>query len=282
MYLFADSGSTKTAWRFIDQDKQISQFTTEGLNPLFTSEQQLLTTLDSLPDHWRDGRLKGIEFYGSGCVDDEQKSKIKKALTSKFDFEQILVESDLLGAAKAASEGEASVVCILGTGSNCCLFDGTKIVKRVPPLGYILGDEGSGTALGKAFLKAYLRGQLPADIAEEFRVSAYNTIDPIQRVYSLEKPNRYLASIAEFMVAYLHNPQVAKMVQECFEQLADNIEQLTSEDQFSVNFVGSIAFYYQNLLSKVLQQRGLRKGRIIQEPVAALATNFIKRIDESN
>ena len=282
MYLFADSGSTKTAWRFIDGQGSIHQFSTDGLNPLFNSDDQLLGTINLLPDSWSESTLKGLEFYGSGCIDETQKARIKKALGRRFQADSVMVESDLLGAAKAASSSEPGIVCILGTGSNCCYFDGENILERVPPLGYILGDEGSGTALGKAFLKAYLRNQLPARINEAFRESEFYVDDPLKMVYNSDKPNKYLASLAEFMVSYLNEPLISGLVIKCFEQLTDNIALLHVRDKMSVNFVGSIAFYFQNLLMRVLQSKGYRMGKIIQEPVAALANNYIKNIHESD
>jgi len=273
MILIADSGSTKTDWRKIDQQGKITQAKTEGINPYFQSEKEisqiinkeLLPQIDLIP--------KQIFFYGAGCKQEEKKEKVKNVLKEHFHLAEIAIENDLLGAARALCGDQEGIACILGTGSNSCHYDGQQIQKNIPPLGYILGDEGSGTSLGKIFLKNYLRGQLPEQLKERFEKRfPIGSMDFLDKVYQQPFPNRFLAGFAIFLFQNLKSPFVYHLVYENFLQfLEDILMNYQNHKNLKVHFTGSIAFYFSNILRQAANDKGIVVRNIVESPIAGLA-----------
>lgn len=277
MRLIADSGSTKTDWRLVNADGTIEQCSTKGLNPLFITEEIFLSTIkDSFPVNWLSMDVRSIYFYGAGCVGPQQTGLVQTWLHKIYQEASIHVQSDMLGAAIAVCGDQAGLVGILGTGSNSCLFDGQAIIDKVPPLGYILGDEGSGSALGKALLKGYLRGELPADLAISFEEAFGADTDFLQKVYAQLKPNEFLASFATFLGKHQKNPFVAKLVSHCFYDFLDLIQRLQREEHLTINFVGSIAYNFNGILTNAVKERGFSMGKIVQSPIAGLALHHLE------
>jgi N-acetylglucosamine kinase-like BadF-type ATPase len=277
MQLIADSGSTKTDWRLIRDDDTIEQCSTEGLNPLFVNEERFLAVVhDDFPAAWSKGGIDSIYFYGAGCASARQKGLVTNWLSILFPEARSHVESDLLGAAISVCGHEAGVVGIMGTGSNSCLFDGKAIINRVPPLGYVLGDEGSGSALGKALLRGYMRRQLPTEISLLFEQEFGSDTDFLKRVYVGDKPNEYLASFARFMGDHQKNPFIAKMILQCFDEFLDLVVQLETKEIKTANFVGSIAYNFSTLLNKSVKEHGLVMGKIVRSPIAGLAVHHLE------
>jgi glucosamine kinase len=200
MILLADSGSTKTTWCFISAENKTSYFSTSGINPYFRTSDDIFNELKTELVHKIPGTVEKIFFYGAGIVNDEVGNVVKNALTVLFPDSVVETNSDLLAAARATLQNKKGIACILGTGSNSCLYDGDKIAEHIPPLGFILGDEGSGAVLGKKLLADYLKGLMPENIAAKFQQEfTFQYVDYLQKVYKQEQPNKFLASLVPFI-----------------------------------------------------------------------------------
>lgn len=280
MILIADSGSTKVHWCLMAANGHTAEFITDGINPLFQTSDamrnsicnQLLPQMASML--WA-GTVSHVFFYGAGCTP-EKSPFVEKAIKSVFKKAKVFVASDMLGATRGLLGHEKGVACILGTGSNSCLYDGEQIVKNVPSLGFILGDEGSAATLGKRLVSDLLKNQLGDDLKERFLSQyAINQADVIEHVYRQPFPNRWLANLARFCAENIDDPRIHDLVYDHFAQFVKrNISQYyTSEEQkqsMPVGFVGSIAFYYRPVLEQVMSDYGFRVGQILQDPIPGL------------
>ena len=269
MKLIADSGSTKTSWAVVD-DKETKMISTAGINPAVQSEDTIMCTLHEMVLMLTDGPRE-IYFYGAGCRG-KASLLMEQCLRQAFpDADTVCVESDLLGAARALFGGEEGIACILGTGSNSCLYDGNVIMANVPPLGYILGDEGSGAALGKMFFNALFKGDLPEELKNMYLEETHQTYDDvIRRVYREQNANRYLASTSMFIANHLDVKQLVDIVDQNFEQFfVKNVRKYGRPD-LPVTAVGSIAFAYSDIFNKVASRHGYQVTRVIKEPIDAL------------
>lgn len=280
MILIADSGSTKVHWCLMAANGHMAEFITDGINPLFQTSDamrnsicnQLLPQMASML--WA-GTVSHIFFYGAGCTP-EKSPFVEKAIESVFKKAKVFVASDMLGATRGLLGHEKGVACILGTGSNSCLYDGEQIIKNVPSLGFILGDEGSAATLGKRLVSDLLKNQLGDDLKERFLSQyAINQADVIEHVYRQPFPNRWLANLTRFCAENIDDPRIHDLVYDHFAQFVKrNISQYyTSEEQkqsMPVGFVGSIAFYYRPVLEQVMNDYGFRVGQILQDPIPGL------------
>lgn len=280
MILIADSGSTKVHWCLMAANGHTAEFITDGINPLFQTSDamrnsicnQLLPQMASML--WA-GTIGHVFFYGAGCTP-EKSPFVEKAIESVFKKAKVFVASDMLGATRGLLGHEKGVACILGTGSNSCLYDGEQIIKNVPSLGFILGDEGSAATLGKRLVSDLLKNQLGDDLKERFLSQyAINQADVIEHVYRQPFPNRWLANLARFCAENIDDPRIHDLVYDHFAQFVKrNISQYyTSEEQkqsMPVGFVGSIAFYYRPVLEQVMSDYGFRVGQILQDPIPGL------------
>lgn len=280
MILIADSGSTKVHWCLMAANGHTAEFITDGINPLFQTSDamrnsicnQLLPQMASML--WA-GTVSHVFFYGAGCTP-EKSPFVEKAIESVFKKAKVFVASDMLGATRGLLGHEKGVACILGTGSNSCLYDGEQIIKNVPSLGFILGDEGSAATLGKRLVSDLLKNQLGDDLKERF-LSQYtiNQADVIEHVYRQPFPNRWLANLTRFCAENIDDPRIHDLVYDHFAQFVKrNISQYyTTEEQkqsMPVGFVGSIAFYYRPVLEQVMNDYGFRVGQILQDPIPGL------------
>lgn len=273
MKLIADSGSTKTEWRILLPDGTISQARTPGYNPHHQSSAEISHSLrndffSQLPQ----GEVEEIFFYGAGCSSEKSKDTVRKAFAEVFPEVKITVEHDLLAAARALCGEEPGIACILGTGSNSCLYDGHKIIGNVPALGYILGDEGSGTDLGKRVVSDYLRGDMPEHLRDRFGKSFSITVDEVlDRIYKQAFPKPYLASFSRFLFQNLDDPYCYKLVYDSFSSfIRINICKYPDYQQHKVHFVGSVAFYYGNILRQAAADQGLTVRNVLESPIAGL------------
>ena len=269
MKLIADSGSTKTSWAVVD-DKETRMIGTAGINPAVQSEDTIMCTLHEMVLMLTEGPRE-IYFYGAGCRG-KASLFMEQCLRHAFpDADVVCVESDLLGAARALFGGEEGIACILGTGSNSCLYDGKVITANVPPLGYILGDEGSGAALGKTFFNALFKGDLPEELKNMYLEETHQTYDDvIRRVYREQNANRYLASTSLFIANHLDVKQLVDIVDQNFEQFfVKNVRKYGRQD-LPVAAVGSIAFAYSDIFNKVAARHGYQVTIVIKEPIDAL------------
>lgn len=270
MKLTADSGSTKTTW-MVEYDSRKQLFHTQGLNPFYMTEAEMqriiseeLLRQENFPEV---GRIEDVCFYGAGCTV-EKSPLLRSVLLSLFPSAMnVEVGSDMLGAAKALLGDEEGIACILGTGANSCLYDGKKILSNVSPMGYILGDEGSGAVLGKTFVNLLYKGGY-ADMVEIFqRETGLTQPDIIQRVYREATPNRFLASLAPFIRRHTDEGWIEEMVVECFRLFfLRNVAHYQRED-LACSFVGSIAFHFERELRLAANKEGYKVGRIVKEPL---------------
>jgi glucosamine kinase len=273
MMLIADSGSTKTDWRLIDEFNNIHQAQSIGLNPYFTSDGEMVEAMTT-------GTLKlftateveEIHFYGSGCSSPSQISKVEKALSTVYVNAKYFVEHDLLGAARALCGTEPGIAVILGTGSNSCFFDGEFITRNVPSLGYVLGDEGSGAYIGKRFIAELLSGQAPDEMQVRFQKKfGLNRDDILQKIYMEPFPNRFLASFTKFLYTNLDLAYTKTLIHECFEAFfVAQIAKYEAHQKVPIHVVGSVGFYFNAILRDVAAKRNISLGNVLESPIAAL------------
>lgn len=267
--LIADSGSTKTDWAYMDQRVQ-----TQGINPFHQDEDTIRRILkeELLPQLTSDiSHLTSILFYGSG-VRPELEEKMQRLLQEAFpQAEHVEAHGDLLGAARALCGHQEGIACILGTGANSCLYDGERIVENTPPMGYILGDEGSGAVLGVRFLNALYKNRLSNDVRADFEAyEEMSMAQVIERVYRQPMANRWLASLSTFIHQQIGNPQIEQLVIDNFRDFIQrNITPYQRKD-LPITAVGSIAFYYKEQLEKAVKAEGYTLGKIVRSPLDAL------------
>lgn len=272
MILIADSGSTKTDWCVAKDGFTVKRFTTQGINPYHQDERRINgIVLDELLPQTGEYKIKKIVFYGSGCRE-ETIPAMKTILHSAFNNNiEVEIYSDLLGAARAICGHEEGIACILGTGSNSCLYDGKKIVGNIPPLGYILGDEGSGATLGKIFINEIFKNSRMYDLKKEFlQVLKMTEGDIIDRVYRQPMANRFLASLAPFIHSHIERHEVNEIVIENFRQfLLKNVKRYHRDD-LQVSFIGSIAWHFKSQLLQSALEENVYVGRVEKSPMDGL------------
>ncbi len=281
MILIADSGSTKTDWLFAEDASKVERRQTPGINPVHMSEDEVVAVISAL-DCTRSPHA--VYFYGAGCID-PFKTKVGNALGRLFPDADISVESDLLGAARAVCGHRRGIACILGTGSNSCLFDGEKILDNTPPLGYILGDEGSGTHIGKSFLNALFKGRLSEKLRTDYLSrTGLSYPEIINKVYRAPLANRYLASCSVYVAEILARADqwpddsevLRKMVAGCFSEfLQKNVARYENAPEEPVGFIGSIAYHYRDILKEVADGLGYRISTIEKSPAEGLLSYHI-------
>lgn len=279
--LIVDSGSTKTSWcfAFLPDTKSADgarTVTTEGLNPSVMSAEEVEEKIAKALNHCLQSLsisaadVENVFFYGAGCISGRA-GVVSESISSILVDAKIYVADDLLGAARALCGHKAGIACILGTGSNSCLYDGKNIVAHTPALGYVLGDEGSGAVLGRKFLNAVLKQTLPENIRKRFlQESGLDMAEVINRVYRSPAPNRFLASMSKYIHGYLDEKEVRDIVIDNFEDfIRNNI--LAYGDEFrTINVVGSIAYHYKEQLTEAASRNGFQIGKIIKSPIEGL------------
>ena len=272
MKLIADSGSTKTDWLLLDKDKKIS-FQTGGINPLFLTEENIKKEIQkAFPADVSFSDIRALYFYAAGCSTKERCFSLQQLLQTIFTKAEISTESDLLGAARALFQHEKGLACILGTGSNSCVYDGKEIVQNVTSLGYILGDEGSGAHIGKNFLIALLNNELPQEVLSDFEKEfSLEAEEIVQQLYTADYPSRFLASFAPFVAKHLQITAVANIVEESFALFFKHQIDKYKYQNLPIAFVGSIAWNFQTQLSKELQKRNFEAPLYLSKPIEKLA-----------
>ena len=274
MILIADSGSTKIDWCLLNGKKKVAQIFTTGMNALLMTEEEMAECImNELMPSLRGYDVTEIYYYGAGIISDEIKNQVINALKRNMpNVTKIEVDTDLLGAARALCQREPGIACILGTGSNSCYYDGEKVVDNVSPLGYILGDEGSGAVLGKLLVGDVLKKQLPEHLCEKF-LKEYNldrnTI--IDRVYRKPAANRFLAQFAPFLEHNINEPSIKAIVMRSFTDFfVRNVANYPNYQELPCNFVGSIALLQKDVLVEAASRLGITIGNIIQAPMEGL------------
>lgn len=271
MILIADSGSTKTDWCVVENGKLIQQIFTKGTNPFFQTQEEISQEIEeALLPQLGDNKIESVFFYGAGCVFPDKIETVRLAIAKHINA-SIEVGSDLVAAARALCGSQPGIACIMGTGSNSCFYNGTEIVDNVSPLGFILGDEGSGAVLGKMLVGDCLKNQLSPELKEKFFAQFDLTPAKIlERVYKQPFPNRFLASLSPFLVQNIEQPEIKQIVMNGFKAfLTRNVMQYDYKNH-SVSFVGSVAFYYKEILADVAAQLDIKLGTIIKSPMDGL------------
>ena len=273
MILIADSGSTKTDWRLISEKEEVKSVSTPGINPFYQTEEEIENQISTLLYPELMGfSVKKIFFYGAGCAFEDKKQIVKNAISVSFPKAQIEIESDLLAAARGLFLKEKGIACILGTGSNSCFYDGKNIIHNVSPLGFILGDEGSGAALGKKFAADCLKNQLPEKLKDKF-LKQYDLTPAqiIESVYKKPFPNRFLAQFTRFLSENIAEPSIYNIVFDSFtEFFTRNIMQYNNYKDYPVCFIGSIAYYFKDVLEVAANELDIQIGIIYQSPMPGL------------
>jgi len=273
MILIADSGSTKTHWRLIDNQGAIEQAHTPGFNPYYQDATELAEHINgSILKEYGD-QIHHTYFYGAGCNKIEVTDPLKIVLQKIFTLSEIEIYSDLMGVARGLCGKEPGVACILGTGSNSCLYDGNKITQNIPPYGTWLGDEGSASYLGKQLVIAFLNDELPEELKASFNKRYPRLEDEVlENVYRKPYPNRYLGQFSKFLFHHIKTPWVHQLVQEAFTLFVKRkVLKYPGVHELPIHFSGSVAFYFNTVLRQVVQEQGLHMKNLVEDPIAGLA-----------
>ena len=278
MKLIADSGSTKTAWKLIETPGKSKDMKTFGLNPFFRTEDEIYEEVKNtlLPE--TGNKINEIYFYGAGVVNEEKGSIVKNALARIYPNAVIEAHSDVVGAARALFGNNAGIACILGTGSNVCLYDGEKITGGVSPLGFILGDEGSGAVMGRKLLGDYFKEVMPVSLREKF-TERFNITreEALNRVYRGEKPNQFLAQFTPFLSENADSEYCREFVQRNFMEFFErNVTKIPNFSGFPIGFVGSVAWHFSQILINTADYYGFTNPVIIKDPIDGLERYYTK------
>lgn len=282
MVLIADSGSTKCDWILCESiEKEPIRIKTKGLNPAIITKKQFEKVISKSEELSKyKNQVTAIRFFGAGCGTKRSQKKVNAILESYFENATAETSEDTMAAVMATTT-EPAVVCILGTGSNCCYFDGKNIHLKTPALGYILMDEGSGNYFGKMLLRAYYYDKMPMDLRTLFE-SEFDLKEKelIKGLYKSVTPNKYLASFAPFLFQHEAHPFSQKVIYEGMKVFVDNhvLKYRETLKHVPIHFVGSIAYYAQNYIKEALKERGIKSAKFIKSPI----DNIIKQQIELN
>ena len=270
--LIADSGSTKAEWCLLDGKKRKTIYT-QGISPYFLNTDQIQQLLEAeLKKKLNKVEPDEIYYYGTGVNNPENVKSIKLALKKTFIKATISINNDLLGAAKALCGNEKGVACILGTGSNSCYYNGKKIIKNSPGLGFILGDEGSGAYMGKKVVQYYLYNTFDPDLMDRFNAK-YNTsrVEILDAVYKKALPNRYLASFVPFLIENRGHFMIENIIEDAFNDFFFNhIYKYRESWTLPIHFIGSVAFGFKDVLKEMCNSYELQLGRVLKNPMDGL------------
>ena len=270
--LIADSGATKTEWCVKSADES-KIYKTEGLNPYYHTPQSIQDVVNhDLSPKIGETKISDIYFYGAGCDSEEKKQEVETALAHSFPDAAIHIYHDLLGAARACFFDEPGIACILGTGSNSCLYDGTEIIEHIPSLAFILGDEGSAGYFGKKLINKYYRFEIPDELREDLEKNYNMDLDYINEgVYDGTQKSRFIASYAAFLGEHEDHPLIREMLYEGFENFISRIVmKYTNASDYEVRFIGSVAYAHQDMIDGILAGHNMKPGRYIGKPMKRL------------
>lgn len=270
--LIADSGSTKTQWCLL-QDGKKKMISTQGISPYFLNDDSLGIILrKELAPKMANMPVDDIFYYGTGCSNPDNISLIKRGLKKIFPSAKISVQHDLMGAARALCGDKKGIACILGTGSNSCFYNGKRIVKNSPGLGFILGDEGSGSHLGKKVVQYYLYNTFDSELMEKFQ-SKYSAdaSEILDNVYKRPLPNRYLAEFVSFLTENRGHYMVENIIEDSLNDFFFNhIYKYRESWSLPINFAGSVAFGFKDVLAQMCSDFELTLGTVIKDPMEGL------------
>lgn len=273
MILLAESGSTKTDWRWIDAHGNIQQTRTVGINPFYEEATSIEYLIQTQVKTLIQSPIKEVYYYGTGIVGEETKESLKRIFSSLFSLTVCQVESDVVGAGRALFGDNSGIACILGTGANSCFFDEKTIAFQIPPLGFWLGDEGSGGYLGKSLVLSYLHNELPSSIrvAFEGQFGKFDRMPVLEHAYRKPFPNRYFASFAPFLFEYRKDPFVYRLISDAFDLFFQKyVLKYPMLRESPIGFVGSVAYHFQDILRHVGEKHQVSIQQVIESPAARL------------
>ncbi|UTD15134.1 N-acetylglucosamine kinase [Tenacibaculum mesophilum] len=277
MVLIADGGSTKADWIALDDTKkEVFRTTTLGLNPSVLTKDEMLSTINNANNLLKiQNDTLQVHFYGAGCGSPKAAKSLQNVLKSIFKKATVFVSEDTLAAVYASTGKNPGIVCILGTGSNSCYYDGKDIITTAPSLGYTIMDEASGNYFGKKLLRDFYYNKMPKKIASAFKTSFELDTDTVKiNLYKKPYPNMYLASFAKFMLEYRDEKYVRKMIKKGVQEFFKyRILPFEKNSQTPIYFIGSIAYYFQDILDNVASKNNLSITNVIQRPIDNLV-NF--------
>lgn len=283
MLLVADSGSTKADWILTLSDQQTISFRTNGFNPFFVSEKDIIKAFQNTPDiqPYAD-QVKEVYFFGAGCSSPDKREIISNALSKVFKNAFVSVDIDVIASIYATVGTSPGICCILGTGSNVTYFDGKKIQESRHGLGYALGDEGSGTYFGKKLVTGFLYQTMPKDLMESFNKKFnINKELIIKKIYQEPFPNFYLASFSPFMTEHREHPYIQELLKTGFNEFIDSIlASYPDASKHTCHFVGSIAYHFSDILKECCDARNIRTGKILKHPIEELSAFIYQNGDK--
>ena len=285
MILIVDSGTTKTDWIAInDKGEILFQTQTLGLNPQvltnYIIEERIVNNFDLYQNR---NSVTKLYFYGAGCGTEPPRVMIKAVFQEIFKSAEVLVKEDTFAAVYATAEiNKESIVCILGTGSNCSYFDGVNVVQKITSLGYILMDDGSGNYFGRQLLRDYYFNRIPESTAKKFEKNFDLNAETIKNhLYKKPNPNTYLAKFARFLIENKENDYAQKLIEKGMYQFINlQVLQFPNAKELPIHFTGSISYYLQEELTKALKKHGLKAGNIIRRPIDGLLKYHIKLLNK--
>ncbi len=284
MLVVADSGSTKADWRIIEKNGSAIELNTIGFNPNYHKKSVLVEALENgMADKVLANEAKEVYYYGSGCWDMGRNHVVESALQQVFKTAKIEVQHDMLGAARATCGDKPGIACILGTGSNSLLYDGKKEVDNITNLGYLVGDEGSGSHLGKKLIRGYFYREMPADLIPKFeKLCPGGKRELLDKIYGSPTPAVYMASFGKFIAQNKTHPYIRNLIEASFDSfIKRHVCKYDNHRSLPIHFVGSVAFYFKNILNETLKKKGLHLGIIIKRPIENLAKyHFSKKFPD--
>lgn len=284
MYLIADSGSTKTDWCLTDaKGTQTQIYHTIGYNPYFIDTEAIFYSLsENLLKNLDASLVTKVYFYGAGCSTPEKKDTVRKALSRSFPTaDEIFVGHDLLATARALLGKREGFAAILGTGCNTCIYDGDDVSMNIDSLGYLLGDEGSGSYIGKKIVRDFMRGRLEPELQARFkeRFQITDNEQIFQTLYTTQFPNRYLASFCKFADEYVSHPYIKNKVRDGFRDFFKNlVSKYPNYKAYEFNCVGSVGFVFKDILEEVALSFDMKIGRVIKSPLEDLVKFHLETV----
>jgi N-acetylglucosamine kinase-like BadF-type ATPase len=273
MILIADAGATKIQWVVLNEGKASDPIETAGFNPYTMEPRILLDAVEKdLVPFINPGYIKDVYYYGAGCSTRFKCNIVEDVLKEVFDNADFEVYHDLLGAARALFGRKEGIACILGTGSNSCLYDGKEIKENVTSLGYFFGDEGSGAYLGKLFLTEYLRGRMPENLKLAFdKRFGYSVENILDSVYNKPSPNQFLSSFAEYIGGFKNDEFIKGIVRKNFQDFfREQVSQYTNYKKEPVGVIGSVGFHFKEIFMEIAAEHKLNVSKIIKSPIEGL------------
>lgn len=282
MILIADSGSTKTDWILTDTENNQSRYSTIGYNPYFIDSENIYHSLaQNLVPRFDAKKVRKVIFYGAGCSTTENTAIVHKAISKCFHNSEVTVEHDMLAAARALLGNTRGFAAIIGTGSNTCIYDGKDVEKNIDSLGYLLGDEGSGSSIGKRIVRDYMRGYLPAELDQKFNDIYHLSHAAIfDSLYNKRSPNRYLASFCKFADENKNHEYIKALVKASFTDFFENlVSWYPGYEQYNFNCVGSVGYIFREQLQEVAESFNMQIGKLIPSPIHDLVNYHLSQAE---